>query len=60
MATDYVFAGPSLPAPQVRELLPGCRVLPPVRHGDLLRLRPQRGDRVLIIDGLSPGFGCLP
>jgi hypothetical protein len=52
MATDYVFTGPSLPAPQVRELLPGCQVLPPVRHGDLLRLRPQRGDRVLIIDGL--------
>ncbi|MGH3249933.1 MAG: TfuA-like protein [Trebonia sp.] len=52
MATDYVFAGPSLPAPQVRELLPGCRVLPPVRHGDLLRLRPERGDRVLLIDGL--------
>jgi hypothetical protein len=52
MATDYVFAGPSLPAPQVRELLPGCQVLPPIRHGDLLRLQPQRGDRVLIIDGL--------
>jgi hypothetical protein len=52
MPTDYVFAGPSLPAPQVRELLPECRVLPPVRHGDLLRLRPEPGDRVLIIDGL--------
>jgi hypothetical protein len=52
MATDYVFAGPSLPAPQARELLPGCQVLPPVRHGDLLRLQPEPGDRVLIIDGL--------
>jgi hypothetical protein len=52
MSTDYVFAGPSLPAPQVRELLPGCQVLPPIQHGDLLRLRPERGDRVLIIDGL--------
>ncbi|MGH3263703.1 MAG: TfuA-like protein [Trebonia sp.] len=52
MATDYVFAGPSVPASQAREQLPGCRVLPPIRHGDLLRLWPERGDRVLIIDGL--------
>jgi hypothetical protein len=52
MATDYVFVGPSLPAPEVARLLPGCQVLPPVRHGDLLRLRPAAGDRVLIIDGL--------
>jgi len=52
MANDYVFVGPSLPAPEVRRLLPGCEVLPPVRHGDLLRLAPAAGDRVLIIDGL--------
>jgi hypothetical protein len=52
MATDYVFAGPSLPAAEARRLLPGCQVLPPARHGDLLRLRPAAGDRVLIIDGL--------
>jgi hypothetical protein len=52
MATDYVFVGPSLPAPEVRRLLPDCEVLPPVRHGDLLRLRPAARDRVLIIDGL--------
>jgi hypothetical protein len=52
MATDYVFAGPSLPAAEARQLLPGCQILPPVRHGDLLRLRPAAGDRVLIIDGL--------
>jgi hypothetical protein len=52
MATDYVFVGPSLPAAEARRLLPGCQILPPVRHGDLLRLRPAAGDRALIIDGL--------
>jgi hypothetical protein len=52
MATDYVFAGPSLPTDEVEQLLPGCRVLGPVRHGDLLRHQPVPGDRVLIIDGL--------
>jgi hypothetical protein len=50
--TDVVFAGPTLPAGQVRALLPGATVLPPVRHGDLLGLDLAAGDRVLIIDGV--------
>ncbi|NUR26787.1 MAG: hypothetical protein HOV83_13255, partial [Catenulispora sp.] len=50
--TTTVFVGPSLPAEQVVALLPHARILPPVKHGDLLRLDPAPGDRVLIIDGL--------
>jgi hypothetical protein len=50
--TDVVFAGPTLPAAEVAALLPGARVLPPVRHGDLLGLDLTAGDRVLIIDGV--------
>ncbi len=50
--TDVVFAGPTLPAAEVTALLPGARVLPPVRHGDLLGLDLTAGDRVLIIDGV--------
>src|SRR4051794_30849116 len=51
MSETYVYIGPSLPADEVRVLLPGARILPPVRHGDLLALDARRGDRVLIIDG---------
>jgi hypothetical protein len=50
--TDFVFAGPSLPPAEVTALLPGATVLPPVAHGDLLRLGAGPGDRVLMIDGL--------
>lgn len=49
--TDVVFIGPSLPAGEVVRLLPDAVVLPPVAHGDLLRLDVGPGDRVLIIDG---------
>lgn len=52
MSTDYVFVGPSLPTGEVARLLPGGQILPPVRHGDLMRIRPSAGDRVLLIDGL--------
>jgi hypothetical protein len=52
MAQDFVFVGPSLRNRQVRQVLPDATVLPPVQHGDLLRLDPQPGDRVLIVDGL--------
>ena len=52
MPHDFVFVGPSLPRAQVEALLPGASILPPVRHGDLLRLDARAGDRVLIIDGL--------
>jgi hypothetical protein len=50
--SDYVFLGPSLTAAEATGLLPGAIVLPPIEHGDLLRLDPVPGDRVLIIDGL--------
>ena len=50
--TDVVFAGPTLPVAEVAALLPGARVLPPVRHGDLLGLDLTAGDRVFIIDGM--------
>ncbi len=52
MSTCFVFAGPTLPRAEVAALLPDARILPPVRHGDLLRLYPAAGDTVLIIDGL--------
>ncbi|HEX8093539.1 TfuA-like protein [Jatrophihabitans sp.] len=52
MAQDFVFIGPSLPKDEVRQVLPAATILPPVRHGDLLGLDPEPGDRVLIIDGL--------
>jgi hypothetical protein len=49
---DTVFIGPTLPRDEVRDLLPGVTVRPPVRHGDLLALDPAPGDRVLLVDGL--------
>lgn len=49
--TDVVYIGPSLPADEVTRLLPDAVVLPPVAHGDLLRLEVGPGDRVLVIDG---------
>ncbi|MBQ1065790.1 TfuA-like protein [Micromonospora chalcea] len=49
--TDVVFIGPSLPADEVGRLLPDAVVLPPVAHGDLLRLDVGPGDRVLVVDG---------
>jgi hypothetical protein len=48
----FVFVGPTLPHAQAAAYLPHARILPPVRHGDLLRLDPRAGDTVLIIDGL--------
>jgi len=50
--SDYVFLGPSLGAAEAADLLPGAVVRPPIEHGDLLRLDPAPGDRVLIVDGL--------
>lgn len=49
--TDVVFIGPSLSVDEVGRLLPDAVVLPPVAHGDLLRLDVAPGDRVLVIDG---------
>jgi hypothetical protein len=48
----FVFAGPSLSAAQARAIRPDALLQPPIAHGDLLRLAPSPGDRVLIIDGL--------
>ncbi len=52
MSACVVFTGPTLPFPEAAALLPAARILPPVRHGDLLRLDVSAGDTVLIIDGL--------
>jgi hypothetical protein len=52
MPADYVFVGPSLPRAQVTRLLPHATILPPVEHGDLLRLPAAPGDRVFLVDGL--------
>ncbi|MFV2104191.1 TfuA-like protein [Micromonospora sp. LOL_024] len=52
---DHVFLGPSLPLPAARAILPGAGYHPPIRHGDLFRLDPVSGDRVLIVDGLFLG-----
>jgi hypothetical protein len=52
MPDEFVFVGPSLPADEVAALRPGATILPPVEHGDLLRLPARAGDRVFIIDGL--------
>ncbi|WP_329377034.1 TfuA-like protein [Streptomyces sp. NBC_01716] len=48
----HVFAGPTIPAARVSELLPSACLHPPVRHGDLLRQQLAPGETVLIIDGL--------
>ncbi|MEV7425972.1 MULTISPECIES: TfuA-like protein [unclassified Streptomyces] len=50
--TVHVFSGPTVPGARVREVLPGAVTHPPVRHGDLMRLRTGPGDTLLIIDGL--------
>ena len=51
MAT-HVFAGPTIGANDVRQIVPNAVTHPPVRHGDLLRLQPAAADTVLILDGL--------
>jgi hypothetical protein len=52
MSRCVVYTGPTLPAAEAAALLPTAQILPPVRHGDLLRLDASPGDTVLIIDGL--------
>jgi hypothetical protein len=50
-----LFAGPSLPAPDIRAAFAttpvDVQVLPPVRQGDILRLLDERPDVIGIIDG---------
>ncbi len=51
--TTIVFVGPTLPAAEVKALLPGALIAPPVAFGDVLRLaqRRKRPTRIAIIDG---------
>lgn len=52
MTPPLVFLGPSLPIEEARRLLPGARICPPVRCGDLLALlRLRRPRAFVIIDG---------
>lgn len=48
----HVFAGPTIPASRIREILPDARCHPPVGHGDLLALGAAPDDTVLVVDGL--------
>lgn len=52
MSALHVFLGPSLPAADALAVAPRALLLPPVRHGDLLRLPAGAGDTVLVVDGL--------
>ena len=49
--STHIYVGPTISHEDVHERLPGAVLHPPVAHGDLLQLRPRRGDTVLIIDG---------
>ncbi|WP_086860707.1 TfuA-like protein [Streptomyces milbemycinicus] len=49
--TRYLFVGPSLPDAADLLAADDITVLPPVAAGDLLKLAPQQGDLVGIIDG---------
>ncbi|WP_436528701.1 TfuA-like protein [Actinoplanes sp. HUAS TT8] len=49
---EFVFVGPSLATAEAAALRPGATILPPVAHGDLLRLDARPGDVVFLIDGL--------
>ena len=46
-----VYVGPTLPAGEVRKLLPDATVMPPAAVGDILRASKKRVDRIAIIDG---------
>ncbi|MFE0105852.1 TfuA-like protein [Streptomyces sp. NPDC059009] len=49
--TTHVYAGPTMTVAEVLESAPYAVVHPPVRHGDLLTLDPDRDDTVVLIDG---------
>jgi len=55
----HVFAGPTISPDEVREILPGAEVHPPVRHGDLLALHAAPGDTVAVIDGVFFRTGAI-
>lgn len=51
LSDPVVFAGPSISANEVKQVLPQATVLPPVARGDLQRAREEGGRIFLIIDG---------
>ena len=53
-----VFLGPSLPIAEARRILP-ARYLPPVRCGDVLRVRRMKPRAVAIIDGVFESVGAV-
>lgn len=56
-----VFAGPSIGAQMVREMIPDAVVMPPVARDDLYRVREAGYSHVLIIDGsFTHGFAVSP
>lgn len=48
----HVFAGPTLTAGEILEVVPDAVLHPPVAHGDLLRLPADPEQVVVLIDGL--------
>jgi len=48
----HVYAGPTLSCADILNIVPSAIIQPPVAHGDLLRVRTQPGDVVVLIDGL--------
>lgn len=58
-AAVHVFAGPTIGPDEVRRMLPGAEVHPPVRHGDLLALHTAPGDTVAVIDGVFFRTGAI-
>jgi hypothetical protein len=48
----HVFVGPTLPRSEPRLAVPGVRVWPPARHGDLFDAAIRGGDTVVLIDGV--------
>lgn len=47
-----VFAGPSVPAEEIRHLLPSARIRPPAAMGDIYRAAQQHPHAIALIDGL--------
>ncbi|MGW9369674.1 TfuA-like protein [Streptomyces xanthophaeus] len=48
----YVFVGPTLAKTEPQLAVPGVRVRPPARHGDLFDSALHSGDTVVLIDGV--------
>jgi hypothetical protein len=55
----HVFIGPTLGARQVLDIVPGARLYPPVKHGDLTKLDCHAGDVVVIVDGYFHQVGAV-